>query len=108
MKIVKTLICYGLRHVIGDVADKAVDAVVERFTDESDALPKAVVAANERAWQALHVALAGDSYWEKFKRFALGDATERAFGNRSRRSSATSLPQPRRSPNRCAPPVWTT
>src|SRR5947209_8691689 len=79
MKIVKTLICYGLRQVLGDITDTLVEGYVERFTDESDALRKAVEAANERAWQALHVALAGDSYWERFKRYVLGDATQRAL-----------------------------
>ena len=79
MKIVQTLICYGLRQVVGDVADKAVDLVAERLTNEGDALPQAVKEANDRAWRALNVALAGDSYWEKFKRYALGDATQRAL-----------------------------
>jgi len=35
--------------------------VKQRFTDHSEALPKAIAAANDRAWQALALALAGDS-----------------------------------------------
>jgi hypothetical protein len=94
MKFVKTLICYGLRQILGmageqavksvaDIAgrtidpsgvlnvlgtatDQAVEFVVQRFTDESQALPKAIAAANERTWKALGVGLAGDGLWDEW------------------------------------------
>ena len=78
MKIVKTLICYGLKHVLGDAADKTVEFIEERLTDASQALPSALAAAHERTWHALGVALAGDSLLDQVKRVALTDATERA------------------------------
>src|SRR5262245_8424462 len=46
----------------------------ERFTDHSQHLAGALRKANERAWQALEVALAGESLWNK-----LDDANDKAF-----------------------------
>jgi hypothetical protein len=55
-----TLVCFGIRQVLGiDVADVAVE-VQKHFTDHSSALPKALNAANDNAWKPLGVALAVD------------------------------------------------
>src|SRR4051812_47447226 len=44
----------------GRFAKTTVKFVVNHFTDHSLALPKALVYANERSWQALGIFLAGD------------------------------------------------
>src|ERR1019366_8187893 len=86
MSLVSKLIGFGFRQVIGAVAgDDAgeltgklagpVIQLVERhFTDHSQTLPKALAKANDRAWQALSIALAGDGFLDKIKVFfAAGD-----------------------------------
>lgn len=45
--------------------EQAVDFLIERFTDQSQRLPKALNAATDRAWKTLELALAGDSLWSK-------------------------------------------
>jgi hypothetical protein len=49
------------------VEEKCIDAVfvflTERFTDQSQRLRTALESATERAWKALEVALAGESFW---------------------------------------------
>ncbi len=81
MKIIKTLICYGLRHALGEVATdtagKGIEFLVAHFTDHSQALPKALAAANHRTWAALAVALSGDGFWEQCKRIVGADQTAR-------------------------------
>ena len=55
MSLVAQLVGFGLRQVIGDCADNAVQivgAVEQRFRDHSRTLPKAL----DQAWQALGVA----------------------------------------------------
>ena len=48
-----------------DAGGKAIDFLVERFTDQSRRLPEAIDAATERAWKTLELTLAGDSLWGK-------------------------------------------
>ena len=77
MSLVAQLVGFGLRQVIGDFADSAVQivtAVEQRFRDHSQTLPKALDHAHNRAWQALGVALAGDGLLDRVKVFfASGD-----------------------------------
>jgi formylglycine-generating enzyme required for sulfatase activity len=86
MSLVGKLICFGFRQVIGavagdeagDIAGKAAAPVIQfveqRFTDHSSTLPKALTNANNRAWQSLSIALAGDSFLDKINVFfASGD-----------------------------------
>lgn len=73
--LVLNLVGYALRQVIGGAADQVTAFVQERWTDHSQALPKALAQANERTWKALSVALAGEGFCEQMKRlFADGDA----------------------------------
>ena len=75
MNPVSHLIAFGLRQLIGDTADPIVQAVENRFTDHGKALPDALARANDQAWQALAVALAGDGWFDSIKVFfASGDA----------------------------------
>jgi formylglycine-generating enzyme required for sulfatase activity/tetratricopeptide (TPR) repeat protein len=78
MSLVGKLMGFGLRQVIGDVAGNAtetvVNLVVKRFADHSQTLPKALARANDRSWQALGIALAGDGLLDQIKVFfASGD-----------------------------------
>ena len=81
MNVVGTLVAFGLRQVIGDAADQVVDyagqalpyarpvfvAVKKCFTDHSQALPHALARANDRAWQAVGLALVGDGLFDRVK-----------------------------------------
>jgi hypothetical protein len=74
MHPVTTLVCFGVRQVLGiDVQDVAA-AVEQYFTDRSQALPRALATANDKAWRALGVALAGDGLLDRIQVFfASGD-----------------------------------
>jgi len=81
MSLVGKLIGFGFRQVIGAVAgDEAgelaakvtapvIQLVEQHFTDHSQTLPKALAKANDRAWQALSIALAGDGFLDTIKVF---------------------------------------
>ena len=92
MGIFLSLSGIALREVVGGALQKVglgggSDAVVgfltERFTDHSQTLTKALQTANERAWKALEVALAGESFWERCK-VRLASADDQAFGKQVR------------------------
>jgi tetratricopeptide (TPR) repeat protein len=79
MTVVGSLMAFGLRQVVGDCADQVVDytgqfvpyagpiftAVRKRLTDHGQALPAALFRANDRAWQAVGLALAGDGLLDR-------------------------------------------
>ena len=75
MSLAAQLVGFGLRQVIGDCADNAVQsvaAVEQRFRDHSRTLPKAL----DQAWQALGVAGQGDGLLDRVQLlFASGDDT---------------------------------
>jgi formylglycine-generating enzyme required for sulfatase activity/tetratricopeptide (TPR) repeat protein len=105
MSLTLALIGFGLRQVIGQVADHyfpserenlgpeaaraalggasaAVNPVIglieQHYRDHSQTLPAALARANDRAWHALDVALAGEGFCDRVKRlFTSGD--DRAF-----------------------------
>jgi serine/threonine protein kinase len=56
---------------------------VQRFTDHSERLSTALEGANERAWRALELTLAGESLWERFKA-ATARAEDKAFARQVR------------------------
>ena len=68
MPIVSKLAAYALRQVIGEAAEQVVSFVQEYVTDHGQTLPRALAAANDHAWQAVGVALAGDRFCDKVKR----------------------------------------
>jgi hypothetical protein len=82
MGIVRSLSLLALHQVARGAAQAAGLAGVEsvarflgrHFTDHSQRLVASLRGANERAWQALEVALAGESLWGK-----LDEADDRAF-----------------------------
>ncbi len=51
----------------GGVADRLVTFLTDRFTDHSLKLHQALERSGDRAWQALELALAGDSWWDRIK-----------------------------------------
>ena len=63
------LVSFGVKHVFGISIDNAVEWVIKRNRDHSQALPNAIAAANDRAWQAVSLALAGDSVWSRMTGF---------------------------------------
>jgi hypothetical protein len=79
MKLLQNLAVLALRqlvagasHAVGSVAGpKAAEVVADflkdRFTDNSQRLTDALKKASERAWKALELALAGDSWWDRAK-----------------------------------------
>jgi uracil-DNA glycosylase family 4 len=95
MMIALHLSTLALRQVVGgacraagfDAGEGAVEGVVSflasRFTDHSDQLLRALDEANDRAWRALEIALAGDSFWERCKVF-LAPGEEKGFRERVR------------------------
>jgi hypothetical protein len=74
MSLLCSLAAFGLRQVLGDGVDDVVSAVADRFRDHSLTLPNALRRANDRAWQSLGVALAGDGLLDRVRAFlASGD-----------------------------------
>ncbi len=74
MSVVDSLIAFGLRQVVGDATDLLTDSsgqivgVIRKiFTDHSKALPNALARANDRAWQAVGLALAGAGLFDRIK-----------------------------------------
>src|SRR5262245_48779095 len=67
----QTLVNGACKTIGIDLGDEAVEGVVKllasRFTDHSQRLTRALHDANERAWQALEISLAGDSWWDRCK-----------------------------------------
>src|SRR5207248_7657318 len=74
MSIFQALSCFAFSSVLGDGSDNVVQSFGDRFGDCSQRLARALRHANERAWRALEVALAGESLWNK-----LDPVEDRAF-----------------------------
>ena len=79
MHLATHLIAFGLRQTLGESADGILDAVQRRFTDHSQALPEALARANDRAWQALAVALTGDGWLDSIKVFFTASSDDKGF-----------------------------
>jgi formylglycine-generating enzyme required for sulfatase activity len=74
MSLVTSLVAFTLRQTLDVSPEGALRLVEGYFTDRSRALPRALGKANERAWQALGVALAGDGFLDQLRVFfARGD-----------------------------------
>lgn len=100
MAVVQKLAVVALRYTVQGICkhagvegvDTALKALGQWFSDPSQRLPAALQRANERAWTALELALAGESWWGWAKgKLARGD--EQAFGRQVQQFLATmSLP----------------
>jgi hypothetical protein len=85
----------GACAVLGvkESSEAVVGFLTERFTDHSQRLARALRQANDNAWKALEIALAGDSLWERCKA-AVARAEDRAFAQQVRAFlDATPLPE---------------
>jgi serine/threonine protein kinase len=87
MSVFQSLSVVALRQLVstagsavglGTTTDVIIDSLTKRFTDHSQKLTKALQTANERAWKALEIALAGDSLLDRCKS-TLASAEDRAF-----------------------------
>ncbi|MCZ2340750.1 MAG: serine/threonine protein kinase [Bacteroidales bacterium] len=67
MSITGGLLASGVRYVFNVSADHVVSVIEKRMTDHSQALPKALSKANDRAWTAVGLALNGDSLFDRVK-----------------------------------------
>src|SRR5947209_4752948 len=74
MAVIQLLSAFALRQVAGDADSGLMQLLDERFGDGSQRLLTAIRKANERAWKALEIALAGESLWTR-----LGHAEDRSF-----------------------------
>ncbi len=74
MPALTALFEFGLQQVLDLAGPWTVDLLKKHFVDHGQALPKAIARANDRAWQSLSIALAGDSFVAQVKTFfASGD-----------------------------------
>lgn len=67
MSISASLLAFGVRYVFDATVVDIFHVVKDQMTDHGQALPKALAEANDRAWQAVGLALAGDGLFERFK-----------------------------------------
>ena len=58
--------------------DALVTSLRVRFTDHSQKLTQALQTANERAWKAIELSLAGETFWDRCK-VALAKVEDQAF-----------------------------
>ncbi len=81
--VMRELVRGAFQAVGGSVSDGAAQHVVafltKHFTDHSQKIVKALQTANDRAWRAVEIALAGDSWWDQLKS-KVQPGEERAFG----------------------------
>jgi len=61
MSITGGLIAFGVRYVFNESADHIINVIESRLTDHNHALSK----ANDRAWEAVGLALAGDGLFNR-------------------------------------------
>jgi hypothetical protein len=80
MRILQSLSALAVRQVLGENrADSMLHFLSDRFGDNSQRLQQALQLANERAWQAIEITLAGSSWWQKAKEAVLFKSEDRAL-----------------------------
>ena len=67
MSITSSIISFGLRCVFRELSDQIVGVIEKRFTDHNQALPKALSQANNRAWEAVGLALTGKGLFTRIQ-----------------------------------------
>jgi serine/threonine protein kinase len=68
----------GIGGAGGGAGEAVVKFLSQRFSDHSKRLTRALERSHERAWRAVEVAMAGNSWWERCQR-VLTTTQERAF-----------------------------
>jgi hypothetical protein len=81
--VLQHLCSVALHQALGDGADGLINLLAGRVTDQGLRLTRALEAAADRAWKALEVALAGESWWQQIKG-ALGAREDQAFARQVR------------------------
>ncbi len=67
MSLASHLIGFALRQICDVGSDQFLHWVEERFTDHTQALPRAMTRANDRAWQVVGLALGGEGIFDRLK-----------------------------------------
>ena len=57
---------FAMYQVMGEASEVAMRFLTDRICDQGKILVNALELANDRAWKALEVSLAGESLWNKF------------------------------------------
>ena len=83
-------------HIGMEATEKVSQFLLQRFNDQSQRLFKALENSNNRAWQVLEIALAGETFWQRW----LAPRDELAFRDQVRALLETSAP---RWPGRAGP-----
>jgi hypothetical protein len=78
MRVLIQVSALALRQVLGPGSDSALLAVGNRFSDRSARLFETLTRANVQAWQAIEIALAGSSWWDRCK-LAVSSGEQAAF-----------------------------
>ncbi len=68
---------------LSGTGEAVVGLLTRHFTDHSKKLTEALETANERAWKALEIALAGESFWDRCQ-VVLASNEDKAFGRQVR------------------------
>src|SRR5260221_6895204 len=76
MAVVDKLVCFGFLQVLGEGGDRLVGLAGEHFSDHTRALPRALSRANDLAWQALALALAGNGLFDGLTRLFTNSDTK--------------------------------
>src|SRR4051812_43425686 len=69
MRLLQQLAVLGFREVFGERADALLAFAENQLGDGSQRLSRALQTASDRAWRTLELALAGDSFWDRCRRF---------------------------------------
>jgi hypothetical protein len=67
MSVTGTLLHFGLKNLFDISSNELVSWIEERFTDSSRRLPRAILTANQRAWQVVGLALTEDGFVGKVR-----------------------------------------
>lgn len=78
MRVLFQVSALALRQVLGPGSDSALLAVGNRLQDRSARLFETLKQANVQAWQAIEIALAGSSWWDRCK-LAVSTGEQAAF-----------------------------
>jgi serine/threonine protein kinase len=81
--ILHSLSVLALQQLAGEGAVGLFEVITAHFSDQGQRLVGALRAANDRAWKAMEIALAGDSWWERAKA-RLASSEDRSFGQQIR------------------------
>ena len=68
MPLIQSLCSFALKQASLEGAEGVLRALTDRFSDQSQRLTRALQRANRRAWESLEIALAGESFWNRFNR----------------------------------------